>query len=382
MKSELLYWLWLASVTELIPAKKSRLARALPDPADIYDAPPQLLREIETITGDDVEKIRKHRDLRPVVEMAGYLQKNRISLITMKDPDYPDALFDLKDPPAVLFAKGNRRLIQAPVKIGVVGSRSCTPYGRGQAEKFSARFSASGVAVVSGLAAGIDASAHRGALRYHGSTIAVLGCGIDQCYPMINWELYEQIARDGLLISEYYPGEKALPYHFPTRNRIISGLSDALLVIEARQKSGALITAGLALDQGKDVYAIPQNITMEKGFGSNELLKSGALLATEPEDVLFGVCADLRVRSGLQVTSRDTAGIKQKHKSGNSFDPAKEKCLTDLNRRILGKIQDGADTPDKLIEAAGISIMAMNQALSELELDGFIKIEFGRIFAL
>jgi DNA processing protein len=199
---------------------------------------------------------------------------------------------------------------------------------------------------------------------------------------MINWELYEQIASDGLLISEYYPGEKALPYHFPTRNRIISGLSDALLVIEARQKSGALITAGLALDQGKDVYAIPQNITMEKGFGSNELLKSGALLATEPEDVLFGVCADLRVRSGLQVTSRDTAGIKQKHKSGNSFDPAKEKCLTDLNRRILGKIQDGADTPDKLIEAAGISIMAMNQALSELELDGFIRIEFGRIFAL
>ena len=382
---EALYWLWLASVTELSPIKKSRLAKAFGDPEALYEASPSQLRRIPRFTPDNIEKLEAHRSLEPVERMAEQLAKSKVSILPVTDPEYPQSLLELKDPPALLFARGRTELLNAPLRAGIVGSRSCTPYGSSQAEKFARVFSENGIAVVSGMAYGIDTAAHEGALRFRGSTVAVLGSGINVCYPPENRELFRRIARDGVVVTEYYPGEAALRYHFPQRNRIISGLSQCLLVIEARAKSGALITAGYALDEGKEVYAIPQNINTNRGSGSNELLKAGAHMATEPEDVIFGLCGDVRVRYEVKPGRNQVSPVPEtagRALSGTSYDTEREKTLTDLNRLVLTKIRDGAETPDELMEAAGLDISVMNLALSELELSGFIRIEFGRLYAL
>lgn len=207
------------------------------------------------------------------------------ALVTLADAEYPKLLLEIPDPPPVLYCRGRVDLLARPA-LAVVGSRNATAQGKRDAETFSRTFSAAGLTIVSGLAQGVDAAAHRGGLAGEGSTIAVLGTGVDRIYPQSNATLAVDIERDGLLLSEFALGTRALPHHFPRRNRLISGLAQGCLVIEAALASGSLITARTAAEQGRDVFALPGSIHSPLSKGCHALIKSGAKLVESAEDVL------------------------------------------------------------------------------------------------
>lgn len=212
------------------------------------------------------------------------LNVNKIKTITVGDEAYPENLMHIYGKPQTLYVLGNEKLLDAQ-SIAIIGCRKASSYGLKSAYKFGYELAKKGICVVSGFARGIDSYAHKGALAARGSTIAVLGCGLDVVYPPENADLYKQIVmNNGAIITEYPLGSRPEKYHFPARNRIISGLSDGVLVVEAKERSGTLITVEYALEQGKNVYAIPGNITSENSYGTNELIKEGAIPITKIED--------------------------------------------------------------------------------------------------
>lgn len=213
-----------------------------------------------------------------------FMEKNRISYLSIFDEDYPENLKNIENPPYILYIKGNLRP-RGP-GISVVGARKCTDYGKWVCEKLVRDLSDYGVDIISGLALGIDKIAHQTALDNGLYTIGVLGCGVDRVYPFSNKKLFERMEEEGAIISEFPLGTEPLPHHFPIRNRIISGLAMGLLVIEARVKSGTLITANLAADQGRDVFAVPGNINSQFSQGTNALIRDGAKLVSCVEDIV------------------------------------------------------------------------------------------------
>jgi DNA processing protein len=206
-------------------------------------------------------------------------------VVPMTSPHYPPRLLELVDPPPLLFLSGQDRLLSAP-SVAIVGSRRATPVGRRVAEDLGRVLSRAGITVVSGMALGIDGAAHRGALTGRGSTVAILGSGLDVVHPPSHRPLSQQIRQKGLLVSEFLPAEPALPFHFPKRNRIIAALALALIVVEAGKKSGALISVDHALDLGREILAVPGSVENPQASGSNALLRDGARLITDPEVVL------------------------------------------------------------------------------------------------
>jgi DNA processing protein len=211
-------------------------------------------------------------------------------VIALARPSLPPLLRQIHDPPAQLYLRGNGdpTLLEAPA-VAIVGARACSPYGAYSARMLARELGTAGVVVVSGLARGVDAEAHRGALAAGGDTVAVLGCGIDRDYPAVNASLARAIAERSLIVSEYEPGVEPAPFRFPARNRIIAGLCRATVVVEARDRSGALITADFALEEGRDVFAVPGEITSALSAGTNALLKLGAAPATCAQDVLHAI---------------------------------------------------------------------------------------------
>ncbi len=214
-------------------------------------------------------------DLATAEKMMKECRRRGISIVAWGTEEYPKRLAEISDPPAALYAIGDVSLLNTP-SVAVVGTRRSSPYGRWAAREIGRRIGGAGVTVVSGMAEGIDSMGHRGCLDKKGSTIAVLGTGVDVCFPRSNRELYGQIAREGLLISEFIPGEQAWAWNFPQRNRLISGLSSAVIVVEGALKSGSMITANLAAEQGRDVYAVPGNINQPNSVGVNRLIADGA----------------------------------------------------------------------------------------------------------
>ncbi len=217
--------------------------------------------------------------------------------ITKSQPEYPDRLRRLPGMPDTLYVRG-RLPEEGQMTIGIVGARRCSGYGRHVAREYARIFSSYGVQVISGMAAGIDGGSHRGALQESTPTFAVLGCGTDVCYPRDNRDLFEKIPLRGGLISEYPAGSPPAGWHFPVRNRIISGLSDALLVVEARKKSGSLITVDCALEQGKTVFSVPGRVTDTLSEGCNSLISQGAAIALSPEMVLNELGMDTYSKKG------------------------------------------------------------------------------------
>lgn len=235
------------------------------------------------------EKIAQQINAGPNLEACTatleWLEQSGNHLLTLADSSYPQSLLEIPDPPALLYAKGNLSLLQIP-GIAVVGSRNASPQGEKNAEEFSAALSQHGVCIISGMALGIDGAAHRGALRVSGKTIAVVGTGLDIVYPARHRELAHQIAQHGLIISEFPLGTPSKPQNFPRRNRIISGLSRGCLVVEANVQSGSLITARLAAEQGREVFAIPGSIHSPLSKGCHQLIKQGAKLVDNTRDIL------------------------------------------------------------------------------------------------
>lgn len=273
--------------------------------------------------------------------------------IRRRDAGYPGLLAAIHDPPPRLFLRGEGapELLDRPA-VAVVGARACSAYGRSVARMLGREFAAAGLVVVSGMARGVDSEAHRGALEVDGATVSVLGCGIDRDYPAAHTELARRICARGLVVSEYEPGVEPAPWRFPARNRIIAGLCRATVVVEARDRSGALITADFALEEGREVLAVPGEITSALSAGTNALLRIGATPVTRAADVLE--------LYGLEPTQRQP-----------------DAKLSEDARRVLGLLRDGPRTVDEVVRTTGLSPAVGTAALTELELSGSATTEDG-----
>lgn len=280
-----------------------------------------------------------------------YLKLNHIEYVTRVDPAYPPLLDQREvDPPPVLFYKGDIGLARE-FGIGVVGTRRCTKYGKYAAERIVGELAESGVTVISGLATGIDGFAHNAALEANGKTIAVLGSGLFNVTPVSNIGLFDEICKKGLVLSEYTPDVHGSVYSFPQRNRIISGLSRGVLVVEAAEKSGALITADFALEQGRDVFAVPGDIDKQGSTGTNKLIKSGAVAVTCASDILGYY--DMRTTRKMR--------------------PLEEAVALDFSQsRVMELLGGGECSFDVLVEKSGLSVAEVNSAISSLLLFGLI----------
>ncbi|WP_310448199.1 DNA-processing protein DprA [Thiobacillus sp.] len=267
------------------------------------------------------------------------------SLLTLADADYPKNLLEIADPPAVLYCKGRRTLLSQP-GLGVVGSRNATPQGVRDAEAFSRALSDAGFTIISGLALGIDAAAHRGGLASAGSSIAIIGTGLDRIYPARNKALAHQLAENGLVISEFALGTPPLPGHFPRRNRLISGLSRGVLVVEAAPDSGSLITARVATEQGREVFAIPGSIHSPLARGCHALIKQGAKLVESAADILDELAWPQRLAP-----------------------PAWPEQAADP---VLDALDGAPATLDALAQRTGLTLDALSAKLLALELEGQI----------
>lgn len=279
------YWIWLASVEGLGPVKKFVLLNKFETAKRIYNATEKEILKVDGMSDKIVQNMQKAKDAKLLEKYEKYILKNDIKIINISDDNYPAKLKNIYAPPITIFAKGDISLLNSK-SIAIVGSREPSKYGIYVAEKFSKELSKEGITIVSGLARGIDTFAHVGALSSFGKTIAVLGSGIDVVYPKENAKYYREISEKGLIISEYIVGTAPESKNFPQRNRIISGLSDGVLVVEARKNSGTMITTDFALEQGKELYVIPGNITSNLSAGTNNLIKEGAKLVTDVYEIL------------------------------------------------------------------------------------------------
>lgn len=283
--SALKFWVWLTEQNRLGGPARQALLEHFGSPEEVYYAEPGDLLQVEGITADQAQAL-ENKSLDRAQSILEECARKDIFLLTAQDALYPQRLKNIYDPPLLLYGRGSMPLFDEEAAVAVVGTRSCSPYGIRTAERFGFEMSKQGGLVVSGLARGIDAASQLGALRAGGLTAAVLGCGVDVVYPPENDRLYEDVAASGVLLSEYPPGAEPFGWHFPVRNRILSGLCLATLVVEAPEKSGALITAATALEQGRDVFAIPGPLDAEGSVGCNRLIRDGAGLATESWDIL------------------------------------------------------------------------------------------------
>lgn len=282
---DLYHWVALALAPGVGSVLFKRLTQTFGSAERVFTAPATKLARVEGIGPKVVESLKRF-DWKPMVEKElRSVEKIGARLLTWEDEEYPSNLKNIYDPPPLLYILGFL-LPQDQVAVAVVGSRYPTTYGRAAAERISMGLSRQGVTVVSGLARGVDSCAHRGALSAGGRTIGVLGCGIDITYPPENQELFDRVAAQGAIVSEFPLGTPPDSDHFPIRNRVISGLSLGVAVVEATLRSGSLITARFALEQGRDVYAIPGNVDSARSEGTNRLIKEGAKLVTRPEDIL------------------------------------------------------------------------------------------------
>ena len=318
---------------------------------------------------------RRQYDLHKI---EAYLTEHHIHMVLHNDPAYPAFLKEIHQPPAILYYKGN--FIKEPLQIAMVGSRKADRYGLDVAERIASQFSMANVPVVSGLAKGVDAAAHKGAILYQGGTIAVQGCGIDRVYPRENKTLAEEILTHpkGCIVTEFPIGSEPAAWHFPMRNRIISGLANGVVIVQAARKSGAYITVETALEQGRDVFAIPGQIYNPLSEGPHQLLQEGAQLITCADDVLrsYGLIADTKKKE--KKTNKTAQAEKEQQMSLFDAKPLSAVTLSDTEARVLELF---SAEPLAIEEAAYLSRLSMAElmpVLSMLELYGLIEPMVGR----
>lgn len=288
------YYIWLSSITEINTTTKIKLLEKYKNPKNIfYKTEKQLENELYNKIANNkkenivIKELTSQKYKTNLDNNISKMKQYGINVITCEDEEYPVQLRQITDYPICLFCKGNTNILNNNNKIAIIGCREYSEYGKKIATQLSYELAHKGIIIVSGCARGIDSFSHKGCLMAKGKTIAILGNGLDYIYPVENKNLEKQIVEnDGLLLSEYVIGTKPSKYTFPARNRIISGISNGLLVVEAKEKSGTLITVDFALEQGKNVYAVPGNINCLNSVGTNELIKQGAKLVTSANDIL------------------------------------------------------------------------------------------------
>lgn len=286
MKKEDIYWVWLSKIPGLGSIKSRSLLNKIGDVENLFRASKQeLISRYETSEklAENISNLDFKKNLEKYLE---YMEKNKIEIVSIQDERYPKKLKQIYDPPVTLYVKGSTGILNE-FSIAMVGSRKYSLYGKKIATEIANELSKRKVIVVSGLARGIDTFSHMGCIKEKEKTIAVLGNGLDRIYPSENQKLAEEILYyGGSIVSEYLIGEKPEKMHFPARNRIISGISDGILVVEAGLKSGSMITVDYGLEQGKTIFAIPGNIDSNEAIGTNQLIKEGAKMVTSYKDIL------------------------------------------------------------------------------------------------
>jgi DNA processing protein len=371
-QEDALHWLALRMVPGLGTVGTIRLLEKLKSPNAIFRASPS---ELETagLSPSQARNIASGCSFDDAVDQQQKMLDFGAQLITFYDARYPARLREIFDPPLLLFASGKTELLSAH-SIAVVGTRRPSPYGLAAAERLSADLAKTGLTITSGMAQGIDTAAHHAALKEDGGTIAVLGCGVDVLYPSSNRKLYSDIQQKGLIVSEFPMGAPAYPQNFPIRNRIVSGISIGVLIVEGAQHSGSAITARLAIDQGREVFAVPGNITSKMSWGPNLLIKDGgAKLVQEWSDITnelpVAVRSELVSKAQQRVLSEGIETIK------NDADLMAEAPMKALGRKLLNTLQ--VDVPqqlDALFESfEGISSSELISALFDLEMSGLVR---------
>ena len=386
--SALKYWLWLTELPGLTNQTRLALLRHFPTPEDVYYADPEEVLLTEGITREQA-KLLEDKDCSGADRILADCQQLDLDLLTIQDAGYPNRLRNIYDPPCLLYVRGRLPAFDDEASIAVVGTRDCTPYGVSCAEKLGYGLAAGGAVVVSGLARGVDSAALRGALRAGGTVTAVLGNGLDVVYPPENRYLYEDVAAAGALVSEYPPGTSPEARHFPVRNRIMSGLCAATLVVEAPARSGALITAGTALEQGRDVFAVPGPIDAPASVGCNRLIRDGAGLVTDAWDILGEYeprFPDKLRREGAKETPA-VLGYQARQKTEPKPVPPSvsisrnDYSLTDDQIRLLRALTEEPMLVDDLIELTEIPTRRVLSALTVLEIEHLVTQHSGKRYA-
>ncbi|MGA1825317.1 MAG: DNA-processing protein DprA [bacterium] len=357
------YMLGLQLIPGLGPVTHRKLLEAFGSHEDIFSASEQQLSQVENIGAQRAHVIKNFNVSEAVDRERARMSKNGIHFVTIFDPEYPEFLKTIFDAPSVLFCKGEWRA-HDNFSISLVGSRKASLYGMGVAFQLAKDFSDRGITVVSGMARGIDTMAHKGALMAKGRTVAVLGSGLDVIYPPENKKLMSAISQHGAVFSEFPFGTKPFRQNFPMRNRIIAGLSLGTVVIEAGAKSGALITAYQALEQGKEVFAVPGNISSPTSKGTNYLIKQGAKLVENIDDIIEELKPKLEPLNNFSLPNREK----------------KEMIFSDDGKMILQHLSYDPQHIDSLVHKSGIPVNRISAALLELEMGEKIKQLPGKMF--
>lgn len=346
------------------PVRFARLLERFGSPAAVFDASRD---ELAALGLNNVTLDYLAAPHWPSVEQdLAWLERPDHHLVFLNDPHYPPLLRQIDHPPPLLFVQGDLSCLRAP-QIAIVGTRNPTPVGRDLAREFAAHLADSGMVITSGLALGIDAEAHQGALAVQGHTIAVMGTGLDRIYPAKHWRLAHTIAEEGALVSEFSIGTPALAEHFPRRNRLISGLSLGTLVVEAALKSGSLITAQLAAEQGREVFAIPGSIHNPLARGCHALIRQGAKLVETATDILEELGSLTRVAI--------ESDVEQQRPVSQSLE------VDEDYRLVLEHLGHEPVSVDLLVERCGLTAEAVSSMLLILELQGYVAASPGGLYS-
>lgn len=358
-QNDLIYLNALNRISPLGPKRIAFLLEHFKSARSAWEAPLTALKDMPDLQGSAEQIDRERKKIDPGREWDA-LQRLQIGCVSFQCPQYPSLLKQIPFPPPLLYYRGNLQAMDRPT-VAIVGSRRCTFYGKEVAAGLAAELASAGVGIISGMALGIDTAAHRGALESGGYTAAVLGCGVDKCYPPQNADLMKQIAAEGAVISEFPAGTEPVAANFPRRNRIISGLSLGTVVVEATAKSGAIITANYALEQNREVFAVPGNVGSPYSRGCHRLIKEGAKLVESASDIIEELYIDSSAGEQL------------------SFGPESPE-LTEEEKTLLAQIPYQPLHIDTIIRLSGTSPAAVNTLLLSLELKKQIRQTPGKYF--
>jgi DNA processing protein len=374
MRADLADWIALNMIRGIGPRTANQLLDRFGSPAQVFAASRQALQK-EGLKADTIQELHDSSILDKANAEIERLDRLKARVITRDDEAYPPLLREIHDPPIALYVRGDLAGTCGQPCLAIVGSRRCSTYGVNAAQSLSRDLAANGLTIVSGLARGIDAAGHRGALEAGGLTIAVVGTGLETTYPREHKKLEEEILAKGAVISEFPLGTPPLPQNFPYRNRILSGLGFGVMIVEAAEHSGSLITARLAYEQGREVFAVPGNITSQTSFGPNYLIKDGAKLVQHWRDVVEELPRDIKQRI-LGATSESQA------EAPSNVQPLFEAVAFSEHERIVLDLLT-ADVPahiDQLLLSSGLNQSELLSALLSLEMKDRIKELPGKSF--
>lgn len=388
----LIHWIWFAQLTGISQRLKAAVLQHGSEPEDLFYASRQALEKLEGLEPSAVEALT-NKDLTEAEQIETTCRRKHIRILTYRDEAYPHRLRNIADAPVLLYCRGQLPDFSGQPVIALVGTRKATPYGMSTARSMARQISQCGGMVISGGAKGIDTSAMEGALEVGCKTVAVLGCGVDRSYPTCNRKLFDTVAETGCLLSEYPPGTPPNSWHFPQRNRILSGIANGVLVVEAPRVSGALITARDALEQGRDVFSVPANIDYVSCEGSNLLLQEGALPVLSGWDVLREyapmypgvVCAHPvpREYQAEQIVARVAEPVDKKD-IDNPMPPAysgiehNSVSLNGEEQTLLACLNSHPIEVDALIAQSGLPAVTVLRLLTGLALKGLVQNHPGR----